>query len=125
MSFQRHGEIVQARAVAFGAEEVVVGDGRLRDGAQGVHAGIADGRGRQTGVEIGVVGRVELQVEGREGIRPPVPLRSEGVLDGGVAVQFPARTQAVEKDGGDERHLVMDDGFAFDDGGEDDGLMDG
>jgi len=90
MLLQRHRKIVETRTIAAGAEEVVIGEGGIRDGAQRVHAGVADGRGRQAVVEVGVVRRVEIEIEGGERIRPPVPVEADGVLDGGVALQAPA-----------------------------------
>ena len=45
-------------------------------------------------------------------------------MDGGIAFQFPARGQAVEEDGGNQRHLTHDDGFAFDERGQGHSLID-
>ena len=51
-------------AVALGNEEKIVDILRIERGQDGAPAGVRDGAGRQSLVEIGVVGRLPLQVLG-------------------------------------------------------------
>lgn len=119
-------------AIAFfgiGDEVVVVGLCGLCDGGDGGEAWAGDGAGGEAGMEPGVVGRGVFEIDDGEFAFPPAVLADgfgvlgDGELDGGVGAEAVAGGEAVVEDAGDEWAFFGDDGFAFDDGGEGEGLV--
>ena len=101
----RKGELA---SVISGEEEQVVGVGGLGSGEQGGETDSGDRGGRQTGMEVGVVGRVDLEIgEGESAIRES----AEGVDDRGVELQSRVEIQPVEDHAGDEGTVLVERGL--------------
>src|SRR5208283_3018113 len=114
--FEGAGEAVVTFGV--GDEVIIVGLGGMHGGFEGAFAGVADGAGGQSGVDVSVVRRVEMHV---------VVMQRAGVGSGekftvnyaGVGVERDLLLQAVVVNAGDKRALPRDRGFFLDDRGHD------
>src|SRR5208337_2407970 len=112
--FEGAGEAVVTFGV--GDEVIIVGLGGMHGGFEGAFAGVADGAGGQSGVDVSVVRRVEMHV---------VVMQRAGVGSGekftvnyaGVGVERDLLLQAVVVNAGDKRALLRDRGFFLDDRG--------
>ena len=88
----------------------------VEDGVDGRDRRHAQGAGGQAGVEIGVVGRIDLLVAIEDALEGEV---ADGVLHRGVGLEEHAAVEAVEVKAGDGRILVRDGRFLLNDGGQD------
>ena len=119
---ERVGEGVGPVAAGDEEEERHVGGGER--GAQRGLAGRGDRGGRQAGCGVGVPGGGRGEVfAGQFGLPPAVQRDSggvagDGVLHGRVDLERHTQLDAVPEHGGDDRSLLVDDGFALDDRGD-------
>ena len=78
------GEVMSAGKVLFGTHIYIIVSGVVQDGIQSDGGGDADGTGRKSGVQIGVVRRVGFQVGVGYSSQSEV---LQGEFDGGVCLQ--------------------------------------
>ena len=110
--------VIQFRA---GAHEEIIRLGCIEDHIDGLGSRTTDGSGWQTGMLIGVIGRINRQMAIEDALEFEI---TYGVLDGRAGLEQHAFVDTVEIEAGDQRHLAFVMTLAFDDRG-DDSYLDG
>src|SRR5512133_3037374 len=115
-----------SRAVTFGAEVKIIRIGRDGDRPQRVQTGVGYRRGWKTRIHIGVIWRVDLQIDQAQGCRPPALIDgaiAQCILNRWIGIQFHIDLKSIQIDRGNERLFLIMDGLPLYHRGECDRLV--